>query len=122
MIEARCRSREGAVVERENVRRISCWDSVTVTLAALPGMVRELPAIGKIVHPGNFEGFVNSLGSQIRKVGLAGSGASSPLTRSMPDAAISRQSMNSRCERSSTSTSTSGGVPYPSYAHQEIAP
>ena len=26
---------------------------------------------GKIVHPGNFEKFVNSLGSQLRKVGLA---------------------------------------------------
>src|ERR1700730_13277874 len=41
-----------------------------VILAALPGMVRELLVTGKIVHPGNFEEFVNSLGSQLRKVGL----------------------------------------------------
>jgi hypothetical protein len=40
-------------------------------LAALPGMVRELLVAGRIVHPGNFEEFVNSLGSQLRKVGLA---------------------------------------------------
>ena len=41
-----------------------------VILAALPGMVRELLVTGKIVHPGNSEEFVNSLGSQLRKVGL----------------------------------------------------
>jgi hypothetical protein len=33
-------------------------------------MGRELLVTGKIVHPGNFEEFVNSLGSQLRNVGL----------------------------------------------------
>src|SRR4051794_18650115 len=46
-----------------------------VILAALPGMARDLLVTGKLVHPGNFEKPVNSLGSQLRKVGLAvGSG------------------------------------------------
>jgi hypothetical protein len=33
-------------------------------------MVSELLVTGKIVHPGNSEEFVNSVGSQLRKVGL----------------------------------------------------
>ena len=46
--------------------------------AALPGMVRELLATGKLVNPGNFSATVNFLGSRIRKVGLA------PLARRGP--------------------------------------
>jgi hypothetical protein len=43
-----------------------------VILAALPGMMSELLVTGKIVHPGNFEEFVNSVGAQLRNVGLVG--------------------------------------------------
>src|SRR3954454_3831191 len=42
-----------------------------VVLAALPGMVKRLLVTGKIVDPGNFGATVNSLGSQLRKAGLA---------------------------------------------------
>src|SRR4051812_34225371 len=41
-----------------------------VILAALPGIVRELLATGRIVNPGNFSATVNFLGLQLRKVGL----------------------------------------------------
>jgi hypothetical protein len=40
-------------------------------LAALPGIVRELLATGRIVNPGNFGATVNFMGSQLRIVGLA---------------------------------------------------
>jgi hypothetical protein len=39
-------------------------------LAALPGIVRELLATGRIVNPGNFGATVNFMGSQLRIVGL----------------------------------------------------
>src|SRR4051812_39613073 len=42
-----------------------------VILAALPGIVRELLATGRIVNPGNFGATVNFMGLQLRKVGLA---------------------------------------------------
>jgi hypothetical protein len=41
-----------------------------VILAALPGIVRELLATGRIVNPGNFDPPVNFIGFQLRKVGL----------------------------------------------------
>ena len=54
-----------------------------VILAALPGMVSELLVTGKIVHPGNFEGFVNLLGSRLRQVGLATCRGEDPLCRAV---------------------------------------
>src|SRR4051812_34429263 len=41
-----------------------------MTLAALPGMGRELLASGKLAKPGNLSATVNFMGYRLRKVGL----------------------------------------------------
>src|SRR4029077_20591596 len=70
MMEARCRRCEGAVTASRSVQRISCWRSVIVILAALPGMMAVLLVTENLVNPGNFRVTVNLLESQLRILGL----------------------------------------------------